>query len=737
MAVLVIAAAAGLVSLMDAYLPAAPHASLFLCAILFNTWFCGIRPGLLATVLSVLAFDYLFVSPIHSLAVEPGQLPRFITFVLTIFFVWAMSASARRATSALVLARNELQTNNDTLRALGELMRVLTENANDFIRLNTVEGRSIYASPSVERLYGVVPTTLFEFAHPDDLETCRRWWQQVLAGHSERLRWRVRDAAGNWRWLESSASQFDFKGDPHVVTVCRDITENKRAEEALRRSEDRSRLIINTIPVMAWTVRPDGVVDFVNQRWTEYAGLTLEQYAPDKAGPIHPQDRARVFEKWGKQMSIGEPYDDEMRLRRADGDYRWFLVRTVPMRDESGNILKWYGVSIDIEDRKRAEDALRESQELLQLVLSTLPVGVAVTNRDGDVVSINAESKRIWGGAIVSGRERYEQTRGFWHDSGEPIAPQAWASIRAIFEGQTSLNELIDIETYDGQRKTIENSAAPIHNADRQIVGAVIVNEDVTEQVRAAEELRRSNQELRALSARLHSVREEESARIAREIHDELGAVLSSLKWDLEEMHETIPNQTDQTRLAELRDKLELMIQFTDNAIATVRRISSELRPIALEEFGLVEALRWHAQDFQARTGISVKYEFPPGKVDLSQEQSTAVFRIFQEAMTNVLRHAQATQVDIAITKQDDEMILTIRDNGQGITETATSDRQSLGLLGMRERAHLLSGEISFERAAERGTLVTLRVRTTGKKADRDPKATKETRAVTPSADEQ
>jgi len=733
-AVLVIAAAAGLISLMDAYLPAAPHVSLFLCAILFSTWFCGIRPGLLATVLSILAFDYFFVSPIHSLAVERGQFPRFITFVLTVFFVWAVSASARRATSALVLTRNDLQTNNDTLRAQGELMRVLSENANDFIRLHTVEGRSIYASPSVERLYGVVPTTLFEFAHPDDLETCQRWWEQVVAGHSERLRWRVRDAVGNWRWLETSASQFKLKGQPHVLTVCRDITENKRAEEALRRSEDRIRLIINTIPVMAWTVRPDGVVDFVNQRWTEYAGLTLEQYVPDLSGPIHPEDRARVFEKWVKQMSIGEPYDDEMRLRRADGEYRWFLVRTVPMRDEGGNIVKWYGVSTDIEDRKRSEEALRESQQLLQLVLSTLPVGVAVTNREGDVVSINAASKRIWGGAIVSGRQRYAQTRGFWHDSGEPIAPKAWASMRAIFEGQTSLNELIDIETYDGQRKTIENSAAPILNAHRQIVGAVIVNEDVTEQVRAEEKLRRSNQELRALSARLHSVREEESTRIAREIHDELGAVLSSLKWDLEEMHEAIPNQTDQTRLSELRDKLELMIQFTDSAIATVRRISSELRPIALEEFGLVEALRWHAQDFQDRTGISVKYEFPPGKIDLSQEQSTAVFRIFQEAMTNVLRHAQATQVDIAITKQGDEMILTVRDNGQGITETATSDRQSLGLLGMRERAHLLSGEISFERGAERGTLVTLRVRTAEKKSgDRDPKAAEETQAVTPS----
>src|ERR1041385_3836271 len=127
------------------------------------------------------------------------------------------------------------------LRESEALMRVLTENANDLIRLQTIDGRSVYASPSVGRLYGRLPRTIFEFAHPEDLETCERWWRQVVAGEAGHLEWRVRDGGGNWRWLESSASRFQYKGQPNILTVCRDVTEHVRMRQALQRSESKLR----------------------------------------------------------------------------------------------------------------------------------------------------------------------------------------------------------------------------------------------------------------------------------------------------------------------------------------------------------------------------------------------------------------------------------------------------------------------------------------------------------------
>ncbi|HEV3017605.1 MAG TPA: PAS domain-containing protein [Burkholderiaceae bacterium] len=147
-----------------------------------------------------------------------------------------------------------------------------------------------------------------------------------------------------------------------AVQMARVAIEAKRTEDALRKSEDRLRLVINTIPTMAWSVLPDGTVDFLNQRWLDYAGVSLHQYLEAPTSVIHPGDAPRVLEKWRAAMPAGEPYEDEMRLRRADGQYRWFLIRTVPLRDEQGNIVKWYGTSTDIEERKQAEDTLRRNQ---------------------------------------------------------------------------------------------------------------------------------------------------------------------------------------------------------------------------------------------------------------------------------------------------------------------------------------------------------------------------------------
>ena len=317
----------------------------------------------------------------------------------------------------------------------------------------------------------------------------------------------------------------------------------------------------------------------------------------------------------------------------------------------------------EIAERQQAEEALRGSENRLRLVLETLPVGVAVTNRAGDIVLINAASKRIWGGTIAGGRERREQTKGYWHDSGQRIDPESWASVRALSKGETSLNELIDIETYDGQRKIIRNSAAPVRDSEGLIVGAVIVNEDVTNRVRAEEKLKETSEQLRKLSASLQSAIEEERIRIARELHDELGSALAVLKWGLEEISGlSLAMPTEE--IENMREKLATLTTLIDTTFAAVRRISSELRPGVLDEAGLVAAIEWAAKQFEARTEIICQFESSVENFNLSRERSTAVFRIFQEALTNILRHAGATRVGITMKDEGGEFVLTISDNG-------------------------------------------------------------------------
>src|SRR6266849_64339 len=162
-----------------------------------------------------------------------------------------------------------------------------------------------------------------------------------------------------------------------ATQMARVAIEAKRNEEEIqalsRQKEEHLRLVIDTIPTMAWSVLPDGAVDYVNQRWLEYTGLSFEKALEEANHTVHPEDLPEVMEKWLVDMAAGEPCEYEMRLRRADGEYRWFLVRTVPLRDERGNIVKWYGTSADIEDRKRAEDALRESEEKFAAFMNNLP----------------------------------------------------------------------------------------------------------------------------------------------------------------------------------------------------------------------------------------------------------------------------------------------------------------------------------------------------------------------------
>ena len=234
--------------------------------------------------------------------------------------------------------------------------------------------------------------------------------------------------------------------------------------------------------------------------------------------------------------------------------------------------------------------------------------------------------------------------------------------------------------------------------------------QDLTDRRMAEEQLRVLNQKLRALSANLQFAREEEGTRIAREIHDELGSSLTTLKWDLEALDKTFSATDGKFRFPAWPEKIRAMIKATDTTINSVRRIASELRPIMLDDLGLVEAIEWQAQNFQSRTGIACHCDCSLQCACLDRDQSTAVFRILQEALTNILRHALATKVEITMRQAANEFVLQISDDGRGITEEEKCAQLSLGLLGMQERAHLIGGRVDIAGTDGKGTQVSVRV---------------------------
>ncbi|HKE59006.1 MAG TPA: response regulator [Pyrinomonadaceae bacterium] len=226
------------------------------------------------------------------------------------------------------------------------------------------------------------------------------------------------------------------------------------------------------------------------------------------------------------------------------------------------------------------------------------------------------------------------------------------------------------------------------------------------EQKRLEEKLSITNEELRALAAKLQSVREEESIRIAREIHDALGGALTALKMDLASLSRSLSESGDK-RIAQ---KVEAMSDFVDETVHKVRTIATELRPSVLDDLGLVAAIEWQAKEFQKRSGIEVSTTSDQEEVILTADKSTAVFRIFQEILTNVVRHAQATRLEVVIEVKGNNFILRVSDDGIGISEIEIYDPQSLGLLGMRERALICGGQVEINGLKGEGTNVVVSV---------------------------
>jgi PAS domain S-box-containing protein len=400
-----------------------------------------------------------------------------------------------------------------------------------------------------------------------------------------------------------------------------------------------------------------------------------------------------------------------MRLRRADGEYRWFLVRTAPLCDEQGNLVKWYGVSIDIEDRKQAEEALREAEQQYRDIFENAGEGIFRSIPEGRYIVANPALASMY--QFASPEELIR--------SSQDISQQVYVDPTRREEFKRQLEEQGAVRGFehevfrqDGSTLWISVNARAVRDERGAIQYYEGTAQDISERKAAEEKLKATSAQLRALSARLQAAREEEGTRIAREIHDEMGSTLTSLRWELERFDKTISEAKDWSQVQTLRAKIEEMMRLTDITIGTMRRITSELRPSVLDDLGLVAAIEWQAQQFQARTGIICDCDCSLEKVELNEEQSTAVFRILQETLTNVLRHAQATKVEIKISKENGHFGLSVSDNGKGIMESVKSEQQSLGILGMRERAHLIGGEIDIKGVEGKGTVVIVRVPLSG-----------------------
>jgi PAS domain S-box-containing protein len=697
--------------------------SLFLCAVMLSGVFGGIGPGLLAAVLSILTFDYYFVSPIYSLAVEDTEIPRILIFALATLFVAWLSAAQRSAAESLRHANDDLYETVQELK--GTNVALQKENAErkraeeavrgseDHLRLVTDTIPALVWSALPEGSVDFINQRHREFTglslddlggwrwtaviHPEDRAKLVDEWQTALAtGEPLEAEARLRRASGDYRWLAIRAVPLRDKSGKIVkwYGTKTDITEHKQAEDEVRKSEDRLRLVIDTIPTMAWSLRPDGVVDFLNQRWLDYTGLSLEQYVGEPTGPIHPEDIPRVIEQWIADMAVGKPYETEMRLRRADGVYRWFLVRTEPLRDEWGNIVKWFGSSADIQDRKRAEEALRESQADLAEAQRVAQIGSwsfdLLTNR----VKWSDELYRVFGIGKSDFPGTYASFLSWIHADDRQLVSEAnqLARTRGI-----SFNIEYRILLPNGELKTIREIGYASKDPADNVVRIFGTAQDITERKLAENALRGTEQRLNQLL--------EDRERISRDLHDNIIQMIYAIGLGLEESQRLLEKDAKAAS-----SNLSNAIKELNAVIRDVRSYITWSEPEISHGRHLKSAIERLARTMEGTRRLHFRLEVDQEAADqLTSEKSADVLHIAREAMSNSLRHSQARDGIVVLEARDGKIHLAVADAGVGFDTTDTG-RYGQGLRNIATRARNLGARLEIISKPGQGVRIALEI---------------------------
>jgi PAS domain S-box-containing protein len=528
----------------------------------------------------------------------------------------------------------------------------------------------------------------------------------------------IRKDGTRWWGLFTGTRLADRFGVEYVI----DISDKKVAEEGLRASEERFRNLADNVPQVIWTNDAAGTVNYFNKRWYDYTGLSPEEsMGPEREQIIHPEDAPAALQQWQRALAEGKIFSAEYRLRGRDGDYRWFIGRNVPLR-EDGRILSWFGSATDIDDFKNASAALRESEERYRLLVDgARDYAIFLLSPSNDIVYWSAGAERIFGWSA-------EEAVG---QSGELVfTPEDRAIEQEEKEIETALREGCANDQRwhlrkDGSRIWVDGVMRRLDDENTGALrGFAKIARDATEERKSEELLRQAHAELerrviertkellatntelqqemrwrQALEREILGVTERERARVGQDLHDglcqELTATAFLLKSRAKELARKVP---------ECATVLEEAATTVNKNAGLARDLARGLHPSELGAGGLLVALRELATRTNER--VPCRCECPRSLRVNDGPIALNIYRIAQEAVTNALKHAQASEIIVRLRKDDHHLVLSVSDDGTGMRSQGRR-KKGMGIHMMKYRADVCDGKLEIESERGRGTTVS------------------------------
>lgn len=538
--------------------------------------------------------------------------------------------------------------------------------------------------------------------------------------------------------IDESGNHYGF------LKVTRDLTEKRKTEEEIRMSRDFYLKLLNEFPTPVRKTDTEGKCDYFNRAWLEYTGKTAdEEMGEGWILNIFPEDKEGTLNAYYGAVKQKKSYQLEYRLGNSSGEYKWVADFGMPYYDLYNNFAGYIGSCFDIDDRKKYEETINALLRIAEKLYSSLEIDQILDSLVHEsILMTNAEG----GFACVVGDEGYEIKR-YYHlekwDYFEKILPFDSVPVRRL----NNVKEIIQINRTEepgfiddqlaGKYNINFCAAVPLFGTSGNLLGffelhnkkgkGAFSREDINhlnavaksaaisitksfnyEQLRRTEkQLRSSESELRNLAIQLQYAREAERQRIAREVHDELGQLLTGINLNVSLLYEML-EQGGKTSVDDILSELTSIQKYVDIGIQSVRDISGSLRSYILDHLGLIPAVQEYCREIERMSSIKCNFKSEFNSLKFEDERNVALFRIIQEAITNILRHAEATAIDVSFASEDDSLVIKVSDNGIGIPADKNTSFKSMGILGMKERAIFLDGKLTIESVNGRGTTIKL-----------------------------